>query len=120
MRERHPMLLAALASGALFLSACTSPADEEGADGTAGVVEEDLVEEDVVTGGDPEEEGTGHEDYQAVVDCLVEEGAAEEGYTSELFETDLYGGFQSGEADLEHPEFTECLALNDIELEFED
>lgn len=132
MRERHPMLLTALAlaSGALILSACSAPgdggdtADPGSNEDTASVEPEEggTVEDDVVTGGDPDEDGAqdaDHETYQEAVDCLVEEGAAEEGYTTVLFEQDLYGGFQSGEADPGHPEFTDCLALSGIEFELE-
>ncbi|MEU3020441.1 MULTISPECIES: hypothetical protein [unclassified Nocardiopsis] len=123
MPERNPTLLAALllTTGTLLLSACTASGDDAdpAADESPGASAEDAVEEDVVTEGEPEGDESELETYQSAVDCLVEKGAAEEGYTTAAFEADLFGGFLSGEADPEHPEFADCLALSDVEFAFE-
>ncbi len=124
MPERNPTLLAALllTTGTLLLSACTTSDDDPdpaAAESPGAAVEEETVEEDIVTEGEPEGDESELETYQAAVDCLVEKGAADEGYTTAAFEADLFGGFLSGEADPEHPEFTDCLALSDVEISFE-
>ncbi|MCY9785798.1 hypothetical protein KIK06_18070 [Nocardiopsis sp. EMB25] len=127
MNAHHRTVRRVLALGALalFASACSQPGQEPGEStsdsptdpSAAPSAVESAVEEDVAASGAPDGPAFG-EEFQPAVDCLVEAGAAEEGYTVEQLEEDIFGGFGSGLVDTGHAEFDACLDLTGVEIDF--